>query len=311
MIVARAGVVLAVLAGLPARARARRVRRPASLAAAGVAFCGAFARLQRRRAPSRAGRSRWRWPAIAGLAGRTARGLALACGVGCALLRVEAWPFLLAFGRRAVAAARRRTARCWSRARSRSRRCGSCPSGSAPATCCAPARARGCRTPASRRPRPFPRWPRCARRRALPLWPLWIGAPVRAPGAPRGRCSVRRPGLDRARRGDGPGRVLRRAALLAARAPRWWRSPAPPGSSRLRARRGARSWRSPPSRLLARRGARSSRDLPDLRRDQAYQRGLAADLRARDRGRRRPRRAARAADARTSATCAGRCSPTT
>jgi hypothetical protein len=101
VVLARAGAVLAVILAFrlaadgspPARDRGVAA---GVVAAAGVALCGGFLRY------SAAGAEPG-WTiafALLGLAAWRAERprAALACGVGCALLRVEAWPFLLAFG---------------------------------------------------------------------------------------------------------------------------------------------------------------------------------------------------------------------
>jgi hypothetical protein len=97
VIVARAGAVLAVfLAFALGRRLAGGSVAAGVVAAVAVALCGAFPGYAASGAETgwtialalgglaawRAGHARW----------------ALACGVACALLRVEAWPFLLAFG---------------------------------------------------------------------------------------------------------------------------------------------------------------------------------------------------------------------
>jgi hypothetical protein len=95
VILARAGAVLAAI--LAFRLGRRLAGTGAAvIAAAGVVLCGGF--LGHSAAGAEPG-----WTitfALLGLeawrAGRPRA--ALACGVGCALLRVEAWPFLLAFG---------------------------------------------------------------------------------------------------------------------------------------------------------------------------------------------------------------------
>ncbi|HET9737466.1 MAG TPA: hypothetical protein VFP78_05045 [Solirubrobacteraceae bacterium] len=95
VVVARAGAVLAAV--LAFRLGSRLAGTLAGIAAAaGVVLCGGF--LGYSAAGAEPG-----WTiafALLGLeAWRTGRPrAALACGVGCALLRVEAWPFLLAFG---------------------------------------------------------------------------------------------------------------------------------------------------------------------------------------------------------------------
>ncbi len=95
VIVARAGAVLAAI--LAFRLGSRLAGRGAGIAAAvGVVLCGGFLGYSAAGAEpgwtiafALLGLEAWR-------AGRPRA--ALACGVGCALLRVEAWPFLLAFG---------------------------------------------------------------------------------------------------------------------------------------------------------------------------------------------------------------------
>ena len=193
VLVARTGAVLAVWLGFRlGRAAWRRVVAAGVVAAVGVALCGDFAGYaaagaetgldDRARAGGRRGvaggavRAR-RWPAASAARccawrrGRSCSPPGSCCGGGA-----------------------RRTARCWSRARSPCPRCGSCPSWSAPATCCARARARGCRTPASPRPRPCPRWPRCGRRRRCRCGPC---------GSARSRALARRPRARRARAAGG------------------------------------------------------------------------------------------------------------
>ncbi len=95
VVLARAGAVLAAI--LAFRLGSRLAGTGAGLVAAvGVALCGGFLGYSAAGAEpgwtiafALLGLEAWR-------AGRPRR--ALACGVACALLRVEAWPFLLAFG---------------------------------------------------------------------------------------------------------------------------------------------------------------------------------------------------------------------
>jgi hypothetical protein len=95
VLVARTGAVLAVCLGFRL-GRDLAGTTAGVLAAAGVALCGGFlgyaasgAETGWTIALALAGIAAWR-------AGRVHA--ALACGIGCALLRVEAWPFLLAAG---------------------------------------------------------------------------------------------------------------------------------------------------------------------------------------------------------------------
>jgi len=95
VIVARTGAVLAVWLGFRL-GRDLAGTAAGVLAAAGVALCGGFLGYA-------AGGAETGWTIAFALAAIEAwRGghfrAALACGVGCALLRVEAWPFLLAAG---------------------------------------------------------------------------------------------------------------------------------------------------------------------------------------------------------------------
>ncbi len=106
VVLARAGAVLAtvlafrlgrdLVVAARADASAKRSFAGGIVAAAGVMFCGGFLGYSAAGAEpgwtiafALLGLEAWR-------AGRPR--VALACGVGCALLRVEAWPFLLAFG---------------------------------------------------------------------------------------------------------------------------------------------------------------------------------------------------------------------
>jgi hypothetical protein len=97
VIVARTGAVLAVwLAFRLGRRLGGDSIAAGALAAAGVALCGGFP------AYAAAGAETGWTIALALAAAEAWRGghprAALACGLGCALLRVEAWPFLLAAG---------------------------------------------------------------------------------------------------------------------------------------------------------------------------------------------------------------------
>jgi hypothetical protein len=97
VVVARAGAVLAVWLAFRLGRRLAGGSVAAGLAAgAGVALCGGFA------AYAAAGAETGWLIALALLGAEAWRSgrfrAALVCGVGCALLRVEAWPFLLALG---------------------------------------------------------------------------------------------------------------------------------------------------------------------------------------------------------------------
>jgi hypothetical protein len=174
VIVARAGAVLAVWLGF-------RLGRPlaggstgaALVAAVGVALCGGLVGY------AAAGAETGWVIALALLGAEAWRGgryrAALACGVGCALLRVEAWPFVLAAGvvlwrRRAVD--RRLLAAC---------------AVAVPALWLVPeligsgdplrsgARAR-VPNPGQPATAPVPGLAALREAAALPLWPLWAGA---------------------------------------------------------------------------------------------------------------------------------------
>ena len=187
--------------GLPRRAaprrRAGRRRRGRRLRGRAVDRCATP-----RWATPRACSSRSGWPrSTATSPGARARPSLF--GIGAALLRPEAWPFLGLYGlwllwrdRRAragyVAAGLRRAARC----------CGCCPSCGARATCCAPRTGRTTRAPTAR-PSPTTRSrevaPPVRRRCSRPA--LWTGLAalvvmmVAAPGLgpPRARVARRRP----------------------------------------------------------------------------------------------------------------------
>lgn len=260
VLLARAGAVLAVWLAY---------RAGGGLAAVAVALCGGFLGYA-------AGGAETGWTiAFALLAVEAARGgrprAALLCGVGCALLRVEAWPFLLVAG--AVLWRRRPEHRAllvscalavpalwfvpeWlgsgdllrSGARAR------VPNPGQPATAAIPALA-ALREAA-----------------ALPLWPLWLGAVF----APRRLRPMLLAGLAwialvavmaQAGFSGEPRYALPGGALVAIA-----------GAAGLRA--GARS---PAVAVLAAvallaAAAPKLAALPDLRREQAWQRGLDADL---------------------------------
>ncbi len=302
VILARSGAVLAVilafgwaaaLAPRLGRGRRSRPRRAAAgvVAAVGVALCGGFL------AYSAAGAEPG-WTIAFALLGRrgVARGAAaraLACGVGCALLRVEAWPFLLAFGavlwrrrpqdRPLLAAVALAVPALWfvpellasgdplrSGARAR------IPNPGAPAEAAVPALA-SLREAA-----------------ALPLWPLWAGAVAAAVLLPAARLLLAA-GLAWIAlvAVDGAGRLLGRAALRApgsrAGGDRGRRRPGRDAMrSRRRARRASRAAVAGGRRLLLVAAWPKLADLDDLRRDRAWAAGLADDLEDGDRRGRRP-----------------------
>ena len=294
VIVARTGAVLAVLLAF-------RVGRDLGgtatgvVAAVGVALCGdligysaAGAEPGWTIALALAGVEAWR--------GRRPR-VALACAVGCALLRVEAWPFVLAFGvllwrrrpqdRALLVACALAVPALWfvpewigsgdplrSGARAR------VPNPGQPATESVPALA-ALREAA-----------------ALPLWPLWIGA-IFAPRAARPLLAaglawiVLVAVMAQAGFSGEPRYSLPGAALVAIAGAAGLVAVAGAGAARLAppVPGGATP---PPVPVRAARGfvpaalvavalliaaAPKLADLPDLRADQAYQRGLAADLR--------------------------------
>jgi hypothetical protein len=266
VILARAGTVLAVVLGFRLGRRLAGGSVAAGVAAAsGVALCGALLRYT-------AAGAEPGWVIALALAGgeawRTGRPrAALACGIGCALLRVEAWPFLLAF---AVLLWRRRpqdrpllvacavaVPALWFvpeligsgdplRSGSRAR----VPNPGQPALADVPA------------------WAALRAAAALPLWPLWIGA-LAAPRAARPLLYA----------------GLAWIALVAVMAqagfsgePRY----SLPGAALVAIAGAAGLGRTPRALvavLLVVAAVPKLADLPDLRRDQAYQRALAADLR--------------------------------
>jgi hypothetical protein len=284
VIVARTGAVLAVLLAFRL---GRRLGGAAAgvVAAAGVALCGDL--LGYSAAGAEPG-----WTIALALAGIEAwradrPRAALACGVGCALLRVEAWPFLLAFGvvlwrrrpqdRALLAACAVAVPALWLvpewlgsgdllRSGSRAR----VPNPGQPATEAVPALA-ALREAA-----------------ALLLFPLWIGA-VFAPRAARPLlfaglawialvAVMAQAGFSGEPRYSLPGGALVAIAGAAGLVAAAQRS----ASWAAARRRGTTvAWAAPAvvvgALLIA--AAPKLADLPDLRRDQAYQRGLAADLR--------------------------------
>jgi hypothetical protein len=269
VIIARAGmvlgVILAFLLGRDLGGMAAGV-----VAAAGVAFTGDLIGY------SAAGAEPG-WTIALALAGIMAwradkPRAALACGAGCALLRVEAWPFLLAFGivlwrrrpqdRALLVACAVAVPALWFvpewlgsgdvlRSGSRARM----PNPGQPATEAVPALA-ALREAA-----------------ALPLWPLWAGA-LLAPRAARPLlfaglawialvALMAQAGFSGEPRYSLPGAALVSIAGAA-------------GLVILARERRAIAWLAAALLLVA--AAPKLADLPDLRSDQAYQRGLAADL---------------------------------
>ena len=232
VIVARTGAVLCGLVLAFGSARGTCGHRAAGvLAGVGVALCGGSLGSRRRGGRETGWTIASRSPlAEAGAGGHYRRGAA--CGVGCALLRVEAWPFLLAVPASCCGAVRPRGPDAARHLRDRRARA------------VVPARVAGLgRRPALRRPRPRPeprvsprptpclRSPLCARRPHCRSGRCGSGAvacalPCRPPHVSPG--PLRRPRLDRARRGDGASRLLRRAALFPAGRSAPSRSPARP-----------------------------------------------------------------------------------
>jgi hypothetical protein len=267
VIVARAGMVVAVvLAFVLGRDLGGWVA--GTVAAVGVAFTGDLIGY------SAAGAEPG-WAIALALAGMLAwradrPRAALACGVGCALLRVEAWPFLLAFGlvlwrrrpqdRALLVACAVAIPALWFipewigsgdvlRSGSRARM----PNPGQPAT------------------EAFPAWAALREAATLPLWPLWIGAFF----APRAARPLLFAGLAwialvavmaQAGFSGEPRYSLPGAALVAVA-----------GALGLVAvARDRLIWVA--AALLLAAAAPKLADLPDLRSDQAYQRDLAAGL---------------------------------
>ena len=251
-VVARAGAIAAVLLAARlawrlaggSRARRGRRRRPASRSARdgrgtravgnseglflALVLAAALQALDDRHGP-RAGARRARRPAAP-------RGVAVPRRLRALAVAAASRPAPVRDGRRR---------RCW-------RRCGSCPSGSGPATRCAPPSARGCPTPAPRR-RPRGRCsPRSsARRRSRSprsspppscRWRPWPGGGCRSP---RGRPRPGWPGSRSSPPWPRPATRASRATCSPAR--RWWRSAAAPGWPPWRAAGAPRA----PSPLLA------------------------------------------------------------
>jgi len=269
VIVARAGMVVAVALAF-VLGRDLGGWAAGTVAAAGVAFTGDLIGY------SAAGAEPG-WTIALALAGMLAwradrPRLALACGVGCALLRVEAWPFLLAFG---IVLWRRR------------------PQDRALLVACAVAIPALWFVPEwigsgdvlrsgsrARMPNPgqpateaFPAWAALREAATLPLWPLWIGALV----APRAARPLLVAGLAwialvavmaQAGFSGEPRYSLPGAALVAVA-----------GALGLVAfvrERRTLAWLAAALLLVA--AAPKLADLPDLRSDQAYQRDLADGL---------------------------------
>jgi len=268
VIVARTGAVLAVLLAF------RLGRELAGafagvLAAAGVALCGAYLGYSAAGAETGwvialalLGAEAWR-------SGRTRA--ALACGVGCALLRVEAWPFLLAFG---VVLWHRRPADRWLLA--------ACAA-AVPALWLVPewlgsgdllrsgARAR-VPNPGQPATADVPALASLGEAAALPLWPLWAGAVAcfalrvaRWPLAIGLAWIALVAAMAQAGFSGEPRYALPGAALVAIAGAVGLAVAAP----RLR-------WLVAAALVLA--AVPKVADQPDQRTSQAYQRGLAADL---------------------------------
>jgi hypothetical protein len=266
VIVARAGMVLAVILAF-VLGRDLGGAAVGVVAAVGVAFTGDLIGY------SAAGAEPG-WTIALALAGVLAwradrPRAALACGVGCALLRVEAWPFLLAFGlvlwrrrpqdRPLLVACAVAIPALWFvpewigsgdvlRSGSRARM----PNPGQPAT------------------EAFPAWGALREAATLPLWPLWIGALF----APRAARPLLFAGLAwialvavmaQAGFSGEPRYSLPGAALVAVA-----------GAAGLVALAGR--WPVLVVALLLVAAAPKLIDLPDLRSDQAYQRDLHADL---------------------------------
>jgi hypothetical protein len=267
VIVARAGFVVAVV--LAFRLGRHLAGAGAGvLAAVGVALCGGLLRY------TAAGAEPGWVIALALAAGEAWRAgrfrAALACGAGCALLRVEACPFLLAAG---VVLWRRRPQDRWLLVASVV---------ALPALWLVPeligsgdllrggARAR-VPNPGQPAQADVPALAALREAAALPLWPVWVGA-VLAPRAARPLLAaglawialvavMAQAGFSGEPRYSLPGGALVAIAGAAGLA---------------RSRRAAAAV---VAAVLVAAAAPKLADLPDLRRDQAYQRGLAADLR--------------------------------
>jgi MFS family permease len=271
VVVARLGTVLAIVLAFRAGRRLAGASLVAGVAAAaGVALCGALLRHSATGAEpgwvialALAGAEAWR-------AGRPRA--ALACGVGCALLRVEAWPFLLAFG-----------LLVWRR-RPQDRPLLAACAAAIPALWFVPewigsgdvlrsgARAR-VPNPGQPALADVPAWASLREALALPLWPLWLGAVACAVWARAARPLLLA--------------GLAWIALVAAMAqagfsgePRY----ALPGAALVAVAGAAGLARAPAvlavplAVLVAVAAVPRLAGLPDVRREQAYQRELAQDL---------------------------------
>ena len=164
VLIARAGAVVAVWAAY---------RAGGALAAVAVALTGAFL------AYAASGvETGWTtaFALLALVAWRDGRArTAVLWGAACALMRVEAWPFLALAG--VVVWRRHRDARPWLwPVRWPCRRCGSSRSGSGRVTCCVRASGRSCPILASPPTAAVPALAALREAAALPLWPLWFGA---------------------------------------------------------------------------------------------------------------------------------------
>jgi hypothetical protein len=305
VILARAGAVLATILAFrlgrrllvaarddSSAAHWRRSSTGGTLAAAGVVLCGGFLGYSAAGAEpgwtiafALLGLEAWR-------AGRPRA--ALACGVGCALLRVEAWPFLLAFGvflwrrrpedRGLLAAAAVAIPALWfvpellasgdplrSGARAR------VPNPGQPAEAAVPALA-SLREAA-----------------ALPLWPLWAGAALAAALVPATRAllaaglawialvaAMAQAGFSGEPRYALPGAALVAIAGAAGLAAAMTRLTDPAGrpvaaaSRRTAATRRATAFLVVAALLIA--AWPKVADLDDLRRDRAWAEGLSGDL---------------------------------
>jgi hypothetical protein len=268
VVVARTGTVLAVVLGFRLGRRLGGSVAAGLAAAVGVALCGGLLRYTAAGAEpgwvialALVGVEAWR-------AGRFR--VALACGVGCALLRVEAWPFLLAAG---AVLWRRRPEDRWLLA--------ACAA-AIPALWLVPeligsgdllrsgARAR-VPNPGQPALADVPALAALREAAALPLWPLWIGAvaALRIPAA--------RPLLAAGLAWIALVAVMAQAGFSGE--PRY----ALPGAALVAIAGAAGLTRAPQLivvTVLVVAAAPKLADLPDVRRDQAWQRGLATDLRA-------------------------------
>jgi hypothetical protein len=267
VIVARAGTVVAVVLGFRVGRRLGGSVAAGVAAAVGVVLCGGLLRYT-------AAGAEPGWVIALALGGVEAwradrPRTALACGVGCALLRVEAWPFLLAFG-----------VPLWRR-RPQDRRLLVLCAVAVPALWLVPELigSGDLLRSGSRARLPNPGQPALADVPALasvreaaplPLWPLWIGA-LLALALPSARLILAAglawitlvAAMAQAGFSGEPRYALPGAALVAIA-----------GAAGL-----ARLPRAVLAVLLVVAAVPKLVDLPDLRRDQAWQRGLAADLR--------------------------------